>query len=88
MSGGRVAHPVLISLANIDSGLRSKASNHLYLLFAILPILKFLEADKKVKGVLEARLFHECLAYITQPLKKAAEIGIMMLDPAGLLRYC
>ena len=88
MSGGRAAHPLLISLANIDSDLRSKASNHLFFLLSLLPIPKFIEADAKVKGVLEARLMHQCLDYVTQPLKKAAEIGIMMSDPAGSLRYC
>ena len=88
MSGGHAAHPLLISLVNIDSALRSKASNHLFVLLAILPIPKFIEPDKKVKGVSEAQLFHECLDYVTQPLKKAAEIGIMMSDPAGSLRYC
>lgn len=88
MTGGRVAHPLLISLANIDSDLRSKASNHLFLLLALLPIPKFIEADAKVRGVSEARLMHKCLDFITAPLKKAAEIGIMMSDPAGMLRYC
>ena len=32
MSGNRMAHPLLISLANIDAHLRSKASAHAYLL--------------------------------------------------------
>ena len=53
MSGGHTTHPLLISLANIDSALRSKASNHLFVLLAILPIPKFIEPDKKVKGVSE-----------------------------------
>ncbi|KAF8336052.1 hypothetical protein F5887DRAFT_1063304 [Amanita rubescens] len=81
MTGGREAHPLLISLANIDFAFRMKASNHLFLLLALLPIPKFIEKDKKVQGMLTARLFHACLDFITQPLKKAAEIGVMMSDP-------
>ena len=88
MTGGREAHPLLISLANIDFASRMKASNHLFLLLALLPIPKFIESDKKVQGMLAARLFHACLDFITQPLKKAAEIGVMMSDPVGSLRYC
>ena len=88
MSGGRAAHPLLISLANIDSTFRSKAANRLFLLLALLPIPKFTATDQKVRGVLEARMLHACLDFVTQPLKKAAEIGVMMSDPVGSLRYC
>jgi len=88
MTGGRAAHPLLISLANIDFAIRSKASNRLFLLLALLPIPVFIDRDAKIWGILDARLLHECLDFITQPLKKAAEIGVMMSDPAGSLRYC
>ena len=88
MTGSRAAHPLLISLANIKFDLRSKASNHLFLLLALLPIPAFIERDSKTRGVLDARLMHECLDFITLPLKKAAEIGVMMSDPMGALRYC
>lgn len=88
MTGGREAHPLLISLANIDFAFRMKASNHVFLLLALLPIPKFIERDKKAQGMLTARLFHACLDFVTQPLKKAAEIGVMMSDPVGSLRYC
>jgi hypothetical protein len=82
MSGGRAAHPLLISLANIDVGVQSKA---LFLLLALLPIPKFIMKDQKARGVSEARLLHACLDFVTQPLKKAAEIGVMMSDPLGSL---
>jgi hypothetical protein len=36
---------------------------------------------------LESRMIHECLDFVLKPLKKAAEIGIMMSDPAGSLRH-
>ena len=87
MTGGRQAHPLLISLANILSDFRMKASNHAFLLLALLPISKFIHKDRKTRGVLENRMIHECLDFILKPLKKAAEVGIMMSDPLGFRRY-
>ena len=87
MTGGRVAHPLLISLANLLMDFRTKATNHAFLLLALLPTPKFVHNDRKIRGVLENRLIHECLDFILQPLKKAAEVGIMMSDPLGSLRY-
>ncbi|KAG2111210.1 uncharacterized protein F5147DRAFT_771940 [Suillus discolor] len=41
MTGGRVAHPLLISLANIKMATRNKASSHAFLLTALLLIAEF-----------------------------------------------
>ena len=87
MTGGRQAHPLLISLANILMDFRMKATNHAFLLLALLPISKFIHKDRKTCGVLENRMIHECLDFILKPLKKAAEVGIMMSDPVGSRRY-
>jgi hypothetical protein len=87
MTGGRVAHPLLISLANLLMDFRTKATNHAFHLLALLPTPKFIHPDRKIRGVLENRLIHSCLDFILQPLKKAAEVGIMMSDPLGSLRY-
>jgi len=67
---------------------RTKASNHLFLLLALLPIPRFLYPKKKTRGVLESRLFHHCVNIVMEPLKTAARIGIMMSDPLGYLRFC
>jgi hypothetical protein len=88
MTGNRVAHPLLISLANLDMDFRTKSSHHAYLLLALLPVPKFLHSTKKIRGVLENRLIHECIDFVVEPLKTAATIGIMMSDPLGSLRYC
>ena len=85
MTGNCVTHPLLISLANLDMDFQMKASNHAFLLLALLPIPSFIHTST---GVLENHLVHECLNYILQPLKKAAEVGIMMSNPLGYLRYC
>ena len=87
MTGGRQAHPLLISLANILFDFHMKATNHAFLLLVLLPISKFIHKDRKTRGVLENRMIHECLDFILKPLKKAAEVGIMMSDPLGFRRY-
>ena len=88
MSGNRVAHPVLISLANIDANIRSKTSLHAYLLLALLPVAKFTHQTTRVRSLLQDRLFHQALNIVLSPLKVAAEVGVMMSDPVGNLRYC
>ena len=65
-----------------------KASNHTFLLLALFPIPKFIHKDKKVCSVLENCLTHKCIDFIVKPLKKVAEIGVMMSDPLGWHRYC
>ncbi|KAG6908908.1 hypothetical protein DXG01_002789 [Tephrocybe rancida] len=88
MTGNRSAHPLLINLANLLMSFQTKATNHAYVLLALLPIPKFIHSNKELIGVLEARLIHQCLDFVVAPLKKAAEIGVMMSDPVGQLRYC
>ncbi|KAG1852755.1 hypothetical protein DFJ58DRAFT_728406 [Suillus subalutaceus] len=88
MTGGRVAHPLLVSLANIKMATRNKASSHAFLLMALLPITEFLHLVKRLQSVLEAHLIHQCLDVILEPLKQAACVGRMMSDPVGNLRYC
>lgn len=88
MSGNRLAHPVLISLANVDARIRGKTSLHAYLLLALLPIAKFTHKTTRVRGLLQDRLFHHALSIVLAPLKTAAAVGVMMSDPVGNLRYC
>ncbi|KAF7971172.1 hypothetical protein HWV62_21918 [Athelia sp. TMB] len=88
MTGDRVAHPLLISLANIAAEVRMKSSQHAFILLALLPVPKFLEKRPKVRGILNDRLTHACLDFVLAPLKMAAAIGIMMTDPLGQSRFC
>ena len=88
MTGRRVAHPLLISLANISMEFRNKSSNHVYLLLALIPIPKFIHSTRKTCSVLEARLFHQCLDLILEPLKCAAQVGHVMSDPLGRALFC
>jgi len=88
MTGNRIAHPLLISIANLNMNFRMKSSNHAFLLLALLPVSQFIHGNKRMRSVLGDRLVHECLDFILRPLKTAAEIGIMMSDPLGCLRFC
>lgn len=87
MSGNRMAHPLLISLANINPNVRSKGSLDAYVLLALLPVPSFIHKKSRVRGLLADRLFHQCLDIVLRPLKIAATVGIMMSDPIGNLRY-
>ncbi|KAF8814617.1 hypothetical protein BYT27DRAFT_7326430 [Phlegmacium glaucopus] len=71
MTGGRVAHPLLISLANLLMDFRTKATNHAFHLLALLPIPKFTHKNRTMRGVLENRLIHECLDFILHPPRTA-----------------
>jgi len=83
-----MAHPVLISLTNIDTSIHSKTSLHGYLLLALLPITKFLHKNTRVRSLLQDQLTHQVLNKLLSPLKIAAAVGVMMSDPVGNLRYC
>ncbi|KAH9025354.1 hypothetical protein EDB83DRAFT_2319894 [Lactarius deliciosus] len=87
MTGGHVAHPLLISLVNLLMDFHMKGMNHAFLFLALLPIPNFIHKDSKTHGILENRMAHECLDFILMLLKTAAQIGIMMLDPLGSLCY-
>lgn len=58
------------------------------MLTALLPTPKFVHKNKRMCGVLEDRLIHECLDIVLQPIKQAAEHGVMLPDPSGNTRYC
>ena len=58
LTGDRVAHPLLISLANIKMDTQLKLSSQAFLLAALLPVPKFVHNNKQMKGVLEACLIH------------------------------
>ena len=88
MTRNHVAHPLLISLADIIMDFRTKSSHCAFMLLAILPVPKFLHKNRRIHGVLENRLTHECIDFIVEPLKIATEIGIMMSDPFGWRWYC
>ncbi|KAG2051089.1 hypothetical protein BDR06DRAFT_1061819, partial [Suillus hirtellus] len=88
MTGARVAHPLLLGLANIRMCTCTKLLSRAFLLTALLPIPQYLHPNQRMWGVLEDCLIHECLVIVLKPLMIAAEIGIMMSDPVGNIRHC
>ena len=88
MTGNCVAHPLLISLADIVMDFQKKLSHCAFMLLTIFPVPKFLHKNRRIRGVLENCLTHECIDFIVEPLKIATEIGIMMSDPLGWHQYC
>ncbi|KAI6004772.1 hypothetical protein EDD15DRAFT_2155216 [Pisolithus albus] len=82
-SGGKVSHPLLMSLANIRSEVRKKVSHHAFVPVAFLPVVDFIHNNQRMKSVLSDRLYHQCLDIVVKPLKIAAQIGIMLSDPLG-----
>ena len=88
MTGNRMVHPLLLSLANIDADICSKGLLHAHLLLALLPVVSFIHPKTRVRSLLADHLVHESLDFVLNPLKVAAAVGIMMNDPVGNLQYC
>ncbi|KAI6019366.1 hypothetical protein BKA83DRAFT_4127278 [Pisolithus microcarpus] len=88
MTGNRMAHPLLLSLTNIDADIRSKGSLHGHVLLALLPVVSFIHGKTHICSLLSDRLIHESLDFVLKPLKVAVAIGVMMSDPVGNLCYC
>ena len=87
-TGNKEMHPLLLSLANIEAGVRMKATSHAFALAAYLPIPKFLNVSAPIHAVLTARVYHICVSTITKNLKLAEAHGVIMSDPRGNLRMC
>ena len=80
-------HPVLLSLANIDAGVRMKATSRAFALLGYLPIPKFENVTQHEQSILKARTFHYAIGNMTQSLKYAEANGILLSDPAGQQRF-
>lgn len=81
-------HPVLLSLANINAGVRMKATSHSFGLAGYLPTPKFINVSKDVHAVLVNRMYHACVDVITATLKQTERDGAWFDDPNGHLRFC
>ncbi|KAI6030963.1 hypothetical protein F5J12DRAFT_713751 [Pisolithus orientalis] len=88
LCGGRVAHPPLISLANIKMSTCLKLSSNSFMLTTLPPIPKFMHKNKHMHGLLKDRLIHECLDIVLEPIKQAAKLSIMLPDSLGHMQYC
>ncbi|KAG1723222.1 hypothetical protein EDB19DRAFT_1898102 [Suillus lakei] len=87
MSGGLEMHPVFLTIGNIQSEVRMKATAHAWRCVAFIPIPKF-DVHADFQTLLHARLFHKCMDMIFAKCKMATRIGEYMSDPMGYIRHC
>ncbi|KAG1804964.1 uncharacterized protein HD556DRAFT_1283310 [Suillus plorans] len=87
MTGGLEMHPIFLTIGNIQSEVRMKATAHAWRCIAFIPIPKF-DAHADYQTLLHARLFHKCMDTIFARCKVATKIGEYMADPMGYIRHC
>ena len=82
-------HPVLLSFANIDAGVRMKATSRAFALLGYLLIPKFENVTQREQSILKAHTFHHAIGIMTKSLKVAEANGIMIIfsDPTGRERF-
>ncbi|KAG0700279.1 hypothetical protein DFH29DRAFT_990481 [Suillus ampliporus] len=71
ITGGLEMHPVFITISNIDSEVRSKATLRAWRCIAYMPIAKF-RVHSDYQSILQARLWHKCMDLVLANLKAAA----------------
>ena len=86
-TGGLEMHPLFITIGNINSDIRMKATSHAWQCVAFIPTPKF-EVHPDYQTILQARLWHKCVDLVFANLKKAACNGDFMADPFGDIRHC
>ncbi|KAG1751909.1 hypothetical protein EDD22DRAFT_981686 [Suillus occidentalis] len=86
ITGGLEMHPIFITIGNIDSEVRSKATLRAWQCIAYMPIAKF-HVHPDYQSILQARLWHKCMDLILANLKAAALDECFMPDPSWHIRY-
>jgi hypothetical protein len=79
-------HPIFITIGNIDSDVRMKATSRAWRCIGYMPLPKF-HVHPDYQTILQARLWHKCMDIICANLKEAAREGHMMSDPFRCLRH-
>ncbi|KAG1842345.1 hypothetical protein F4604DRAFT_1689986 [Suillus subluteus] len=85
-TGGLEMHPTFLTIANIRSDIRMKATAHAWSCVAYMPIPQFV-CHPDFASLLQARVWHRCMDIVFQNVKSAAATGTQMVDPVGNLRY-
>jgi hypothetical protein len=79
-------HPTFLTIANIRSDIRMKATAHAWSCIAYMPIPQYI-CNPEFSSLLQARMWHRCMDIVCENLKHAAAVGTGMVDPLGFLRY-
>jgi hypothetical protein len=86
MTGGLEMYPAYLTLANIISRVCMKASNHAWMTFAFLPIVKFI-VHPDFQLILSVQLWNACMDKAFAQCKEATMNGCYMADPHGCLHW-
>ena len=79
-------HPTFLTIANIRSDIRMKATAHAWACVAYMPVPQFV-CHPEFSSLLQARVWHRCMDIVFENVKIAARSGTQMVDPIGNLRY-
>ncbi|KAG1831968.1 hypothetical protein DFJ58DRAFT_719532 [Suillus subalutaceus] len=77
-TGSLEMHPTFLTLGNIHSEVRMKATSHAWACIAYIPVPEY---------IVNMRVWHKCMDLVLEKLKVAAEVGEFMVDPMGCRRY-
>ncbi|KAG1858447.1 hypothetical protein DFJ58DRAFT_715865 [Suillus subalutaceus] len=86
LAGGIEMHPVFVTIGNIDSEVRSKATLRAWRCVAYISVVKF-RVHPDYQSILQARLWHKCMDLVCANLKAAAKDGCFMPDPSRNIRH-
>ncbi|KAG2738577.1 hypothetical protein P692DRAFT_201873865 [Suillus brevipes Sb2] len=86
LAGGVEMHPIFVTIGNIDSEVRSKATLRAWRCVAYMPVVKF-RVHPDYQSILQARLWHKCMDLVFANLKVAAKDGCFMPDPSRYIRH-
>ncbi|KAG2044659.1 hypothetical protein BDR03DRAFT_929799 [Suillus americanus] len=84
ISGGLEMHPIFLTIGNIQSKVRMKATAHTWHCIRFIPIPKF-DVHPDFQMLLHACLFHKCMDVIFAKCKVATKTSEYMPDPTGYL---
>ncbi|KAG1836104.1 hypothetical protein F4604DRAFT_1943642 [Suillus subluteus] len=86
-TGGLQMHPLFLTIGNIQSDVRMKATSHAWRCVAFMPTPTFL-VSSNYQTLLQSHLWHKCMDFVCANLKVAARVGEFMVDPSAHWRYC
>ncbi|KAG2035208.1 hypothetical protein BDR03DRAFT_934965 [Suillus americanus] len=85
-TGSLEMHPTFLTIGNIHSEIRMKATLHAWACIVYIPVPKYV-VNSEFSGLLEACIWHKCMDLVLQNLKVAAGVGEFMVDPMGCQCY-
>ncbi|KAG1870834.1 hypothetical protein F4604DRAFT_1681705 [Suillus subluteus] len=85
-TGSLEMHPTFLTISNIHSKIRMKATSHAWECIAYIPSPEYI-TNSDYAGVLEACFWHSCMDMVLEKLKITSHTGEFIVDPMGCQRY-